>query len=76
MKPPTRFFPAFALPVVSCLLISCGDSSGTGPPEPEAPAPATMAVAPEQITVDALGETVQYSATVWDQLGRVLTDEA
>jgi formylglycine-generating enzyme required for sulfatase activity len=35
-----------------------------------------MAVSPETITVDALGQEIQFSATVWDQLGRVLPDAA
>jgi hypothetical protein len=74
MNPLTRVFPAYALLAGSCLLISCGDSAGTGPPEQEPPGPATMVVAPEQVTVNALGDTVQFTATVWDGEGRVLPD--
>ena len=33
-----------------------------------------MAVAPEGVTVNALGQTVQFTATVWDGEGRVLPD--
>ena len=74
MNIPTRFFPALALPMVSCLLVSCGDSAGTGPPEPEAPQPTTVSVSPSSATVDAIGAMLQFTAYVQDQLNREMVN--
>lgn len=61
---------------LALLLSSCGDSSGTGPPEPEAPRPTRVTVSPEVATVDALGATVQFTALVRDQLNREMAGVA
>jgi len=61
--------------LAALFLTACGDTSGTGPPpQEETPGPASMVVVPEQITLDALGDTVRFSATVWDEMGRVIPD--
>lgn len=72
-RPPSPAHIAAFLAVL--LLTSCGDSSGTGPPpEDETPGPANMVVAPELVTLEALGDTVRFTATVWDGEGRVIPD--
>jgi len=70
MKPMRRLFPVSGLLTLSCILGSCGGSTGTGPPEPEGPLPTTVSVNPDRASVDAVGSTIQFTATVRDQLGR------
>ena len=74
MKPPPRLFSVSGLVFLSGLLASCGGSSGTGPPEPEGPLPTTVSVNPDRASVDAVGSTVQFTATVRDQLGREMVN--
>ncbi len=52
------------------LLGSCGGSSGTGPPEPEAPKPASVSVTPPSSTLEAIGATIRFTAVVRDHLNR------
>jgi hypothetical protein len=59
---------------VSPLVPSCGGSTGTGPPEPEAPVPASVAVSPTHATLDAVGATVRFTAIVRDRLNRDMPD--
>jgi len=68
--------PALLLSGMSLFLWGCGGSSGTGPPEPEAPKPTSVSVSPSTATVDAIGSTVQFRATVRDQLNREMTGAA
>jgi formylglycine-generating enzyme required for sulfatase activity len=60
--------------IFSGLLQSCSESSGTAPPPPEDPAPSSVSVNPDRVTVDVVGETVQFTAVVRDQLGREMPD--
>lgn len=58
------------LPALSLLLLSCGNSPGGAPTDPDLPRAKTVVVLPSTKTVDALGATVQYTATVRDQMNR------
>jgi formylglycine-generating enzyme required for sulfatase activity len=69
-----RLFPVSGLVLLVGFLASCGESSGTGPPEPEGPIPTTVSVNPDRASVDAIGSTVQFAAIVRDQLGRELVN--
>jgi hypothetical protein len=68
--PPLRIVSQLAL---GSLLISCGGSDG-GPsgPGPADPTPANIIVSPSDVTLDAIGAEVQFTATVLDQLNRVM----
>jgi len=70
MRQPIRSFPILVIVSISVLSLSCGGSSGTGPPDPEQPYPANVTIAPSVATLPALGATVQFTATVRDQRGR------
>ena len=61
-------------------LLSCGDSStepgSPSPPPPPPPVATTVAVTPAAAELSAIGETVQLSAEVRDQGGRVMAGAA
>ena len=62
----------FAGLTVLALTNGCGDGDGTVVPPSDPPRPATVAVTPAATQLSALGATVQLSAEVRDQEGRVL----
>ncbi len=62
--------PTWIILGVSTLLEACGGSSGTGPPEPEAPVATSVSVTPATASLDAVGATVRFTAVVRDQLNR------
>lgn len=51
-------------------VLGCGEDGGVQPP-PQVPS--AIAVSPATATLDAIGETVQLTATVRDQSGQVMT---
>jgi len=54
-------------------LASCGsDSGGSTGPDPDPPVPTSVSVSPSSATLDALGATTQFSATVLDQNGQTM----
>ena len=55
---------------LSPLLVSCGSDSGGTDPDPSVPT--SLTVSPETLTLEALGATAQFSATVRDQHGQVM----
>ena len=59
------------LPIGALALAGCGDTT-----EPPAPRPAAVAVTPFHTEIPALGQTVQLTAEVRDQDGRVMTGVA
>ena len=61
LRVPTLFLPA--------LLLSCGVSDSGGTPTAP-PTPASMSIVPASVTLAALGETVQLTATVLDHGGQ------
>lgn len=67
----------FAL--ISCLtafaIAACGKDSGTEPREPETPVVTTIEVTAPSQTL-SIGQAVQFSATVKDQLGAVMTGQS
>ena len=48
---------------------ACGDSGA--PPQP--PVPTTLELSPESLSFEALAATARFTATVYDQHGRVMT---
>lgn len=54
------------------LLAGCGDSSGDSSTGPKQTQPANILVSPSSHSLDAIGGTVQYSATVYDGQGRTI----
>ena len=50
------------------LLVACGDSNTAPPP----PVPTSLTISPETLSLDALGDTAQLTATVRDQVGQVI----
>ena len=58
---------------VLCLVIGCGEDAPTLPPEPPEPVATTVTLAPSSVTLHALGDTIQFTATVLDQNGQVMT---
>ena len=66
----TRPLPAIGLSALVALSLSCG-GSGTGPdPDGDTPVPASVSIIPPTATLEVPGITLQYQATVRDQLGR------
>ena len=59
------------LAIAPLALAGCGDTT-----EPPAPRPAVVAVTPSHAEIPALGQTVQFTAEVRDQDGRVMTGVA
>ena len=62
------------LPILACLLIltTCGKDSPTKPKPPEPPPPVTpvatrIEIAPKTATLNAIGQTIQLTAQVFDQ---------
>jgi len=55
------------------VLSGCGDSSATAPP-PDGPEPAIVTVSPDRVSLEVMGGTVQFTATVRDQVGREMSD--
>lgn len=55
----------------SFLLVGCDDSTTNPPAEP---VPDAVEVAPETITLSAIGATEQLSVTVWDEDGDEIPD--
>jgi len=76
MRQLTRFLPIVALLQISLLSISCGGSSGPGPSEPETPYAANVTIAPGVASLNAVGATVQFTATVRDQRGREMSGQS
>lgn len=70
----SRFvFPACAL--LWLILATCGKDSSTNPSGPETPAaPARITITPASNEFDALGQTVQLSAAVFDSNNQRITD--
>ena len=66
----TRILAAASL-VPAIWASACGD--GGTEPTPVDPRPATVAVAPDEVMLTSLGDTVRLSAEVRDQTGRVMT---
>ncbi|MGW8268207.1 MAG: Ig-like domain-containing protein, partial [Longimicrobiales bacterium] len=74
MKRRFKAVPAPLFLVSTWLFLACSESSGTAPPSPDAPEPTTVAVNPDRVTLDAVGQTVQFTAVVRDQLGREMPE--
>ena len=55
--------------------LSCGDGA-TDPPQPDSPRPTTLSVSPPAVELNALGQTIQLTATVRDQNGTVMAGAA
>lgn len=62
----------FATVVLTGLAGACGGSDGGTGPGPQEPEPATVLVNPNRATLDALGAQVKFTATVLDDLNRVM----
>jgi hypothetical protein len=59
-------------PLVLVVTLSCGGSGAGGIIESNTPRPTTVALSPSSATLNAIGATVQLSATVRDQDGQVM----
>ncbi len=70
MRPLARPFLAIALFAICHLSLSCGGGDGGSPAEPETPQPANISITPPTADLVAEGATVQFTATVRDQMGR------
>lgn len=57
-------------------VVGCGDGTTDPARPPEIPVPATITVSPASAELTAVGETVQLSAEVRDQNGRVMSRAA
>ena len=64
---PRRALP-LSLICVALLLASCG--GGDGPSQPSVPTPSTISLLPMQGLLNALGDTIRFSAIVRDQNGQ------
>ena len=69
----TRFWP---LPLLSLLLACEGSATSEGPTGPETPVPSNITITPPSATLNTVGATVQFSATVRDQRGREMTGQS
>ncbi|MFG1691469.1 putative Ig domain-containing protein [Gemmatimonadota bacterium] len=67
-----RLFSVIGVLAITCLSLSCGDSSG-GTTEPEAPRATSVTVTPSTATLEILGATIQLSVQVRDQHGQVMS---
>ena len=76
MRQPMLPLPAVTILALSLLLLSCGGSSGTGPTQTETPKAAYVTISPSTATLQAVGETVQFSATVRDQHNREMQGQS
>ncbi len=56
------------LALAALLGTACGDG-GTGPQPPSAPVATRVELSPASVSLSAIGETMQLSATVQDQMG-------
>lgn len=62
--------------LASTLPTACGGgSSSEGPTDPETPVPANITITPPSATLNTVGGTVQFTATVRDQRGRAMTGQ-
>ena len=66
---------AFGLVAVLCLVVSCGDEAPAvlAPPPPPGLVATTITLEPSSVTLDALGDTIRFAATVFDQNGAAMT---
>ena len=64
-----RFLLLPGLFLASSVFLSCGDSASTGP-QGEDPRPTNITITPPTASLDAVGATVQFTATVRDQMNR------
>ena len=64
-----------AAALVASTMLACGGDDGPGPvaPPPPAPVATTVEVAPATAELTALGQTVQFTATVRDQNGGAMS---
>jgi hypothetical protein len=76
MRPLTRPFFAIALFASCHFSLSCGGANSGSSVEPETPRPANISISPSNPTLEAEGASVQFTATVRDQLGREMVGES
>lgn len=67
---------AWGILAAAAWAVGCGDSTTDPAPRPEPPVPATITVSPAAAEFTALRETVQLSAEVRDQNGRIMDGAA
>ena len=60
-----------ALVLVCWTVVSCGND---GPTEPEPQTPTSITLSPVAATLTAVGETLQLTATLLDQEGKIIAD--
>jgi len=54
------------------LLFGCGDGGGNPDPDPDPPKADSIALSPDSISFDAIGDTLRVTAVVLDQYGDVM----
>lgn len=71
---------AFLVSVSWVTIIACGNDNSTNPqqpdpppPPPPPPVPTRIVIDPASIMLDAIGQTIQLSASVYDQYGAVMS---
>jgi len=68
---------AFLVSVSWFTIVACGNDNSTNPQQPEPPppppVPTRIVINPASITFDAIGQTIQLSASVYDQYGAVMS---
>ncbi len=76
MSRPPRFFRPGRLPlalVVALAAAACGQDATEPPTQRPVPVPAAVLVTPASVTMEAIGDTVRFTADVRDQTGQPMT---
>ena len=70
-----RFFRPGRLPLAFALAlaVACGEDATEPPTQRPVPVPTTVLVAPASVTMEAIGDTVRFTADVRDQTGQPMT---
>jgi len=66
-------FAPLYLALILGVTLSCG-GSGDGPSEPAVSIPTSIAITPDSVSLEEVGETAQLSASVLDQNGQAMTN--